>query len=80
MAVASFDDVQEALEAIQTQLAELLAMINARPTRNEMSDAVSDMNTTVGTLRTQVQTLNTTVESLSRSVNSLGETLESHSH
>jgi len=80
MAVTSFEEVQEALEAIQTQLAELLAMINARPTRTELSDALAANDNTVNALRTEVSSLSDQVEILSRSVTSLGTTVAEHSH
>ena len=78
MAVTTFEEVQEALDAIQVQLAELLALINARPPREEISRMVSAITLEIETLRTQVQSEYDRVTSLQAAVTSTAKTLSDY--
>lgn len=78
MAVSSFAEVQVVLDAIETQLAELLALINAKPSRKEMNDAIDAVQVTVDQLRSDFNDLDERVSSNSRSITSLGETLANY--
>jgi len=62
------------IDTVNTQLAELLALINARPTRREMTSAVDAYGDMLNELAAQVNTLKNNVETLQRSVTSLGQT------
>lgn len=68
------DTTLTSINTINTQLAELLALINARPTRREMANSVDTYGEMLNQLANQVNTLKNNVSSLQRSVTSLGQT------